>query len=128
MSVFHVRLAAALALAVVMSAASPCPAEEMVYVEGEDFPAYGWLDNGGDPIEIVWCSGASQGQAAGGIDLPGEWIRLKVVFPRPGCYVPHVMYQAGYGDNVKFVLKLHDPSAPGGLQTAAFGAVGWGFG
>jgi len=128
MPVFRIRFIVAAAAAAVLAAAGPCLAEEMVYVEGEDFPAYDWFNKGGDPIEIVWCSGASQGQAAGGMDLPGEWIRLKVTFPRAGCYSPHVMYQAGYGDTVGFDLKLADDSSPGGLQIASFRGEGWGFG
>ena len=128
MQVFRIRCAAAAALVAVAAGAGVCSAEEMTYVEGEDFPAYGWLDQGCDPIEIVLCSGASQGQAAGGLDLTVEWIRLKVTFPRAGHFVPHVMYQAGYGDTLGFDLKLADASAPGGVQTASFSGEGWGFG
>jgi len=128
MPMFRIRHAAAAVLVTAAVGAGACPAEEMVYVEGEDFPAYGWLNKGGDPIEIVSCSGASQGLAAGGIDQPGEWIRLKATFPRPGSFIPHVMYQAGYGDTVAFDLKLADAAAPGGVQTVSFSGEGWGFG
>jgi hypothetical protein len=99
-----------------------------VYVEGEDFVSYGSHNLGGDDIHVEWCSGASQGYAAGGLDVPGEWIMLKVDFLRSGCYEPHVFYQAGYGDTVSFNVRVLDESAPGGSVVSAFTATGWGFG
>ncbi|MBM3308170.1 MAG: hypothetical protein FJY74_07585 [Candidatus Eisenbacteria bacterium] len=116
------------ALATIAVSAVVGVSDTPVYVEGEDFVSYAWHNLGGADIRIEWCSGASQGYAAGGLDVPGEWIMLKVDFLRSGCYEPHVIYQAGYGDTVSFNVKVLDESAPGGSVTSAFTATGWGFG
>jgi len=115
-------------LAALLAAAAPSLADAPVFVEGEEFVNYGWHNIGGVGIAVEACSGASQGYAAGGLDVPGEWIELKVTFERQGCYDVHVFYQAGFGDTVGFDLKLLDPSAPGGVSAVRFEAPGWGFG
>jgi len=120
--------AAALTAMLILAAAFPSAGEEPVYVEGEEYVSYGWNNIGGYDIRVESCSGASQGLAAGGLDVAGEWIKLKVVFTRGGCYDVHVLYQAEYDDTVAFDVKVFDPSAPGGVVAASLTGQGWGFG
>jgi hypothetical protein len=120
--------AAALAVLLIVAAAVPSIAETPVFAEGEDYLNYVWYNIGGFDIRVESCSGASQGYAAGGLDVAGEWIMLKAAFPRAGCYEAHVFYQAEYGDTVAFDVKLLDPSVPGGFVPASFAGPGWGFG
>lgn len=120
------RVCLLIALAALVTGASV--ADTPVYAEGEDYVNYGWHNLGGADIRIESCPGASQGYAAGGLDVPGEWIMLKAEFPRAGCYEPHVVYQADYGDTVAFELIVPDQPVPGGSVSSSFVAVGWGFG
>jgi len=122
------RSTAALAALFVLAVAVPSVGDAPVYVEGEDYLSYGWNNIGGYDIRVESCSGASQGLAAGGLDVPGEWIKLKVVFARSGCYDVHVLYQAEYEDTVAFDVKVLDTSAPGGVVAASLTGQGWGFG
>jgi hypothetical protein len=120
--------AAAIAAALTVAAAVPAAGDVPVYAEGEDYPSYGWNNIGGLDIRVESCSGASQGLAASGLDVPGEWIKLKVSFPRSGCYDAHVFYQAEYGDTVAFDVKVLDSPAPGGVVPVSLAGQGWGFG
>ena len=122
------RPAIALAALFIAAGAVASRAAAPVYAEGEDYLNYEWHNIGGSDIRVESCSGASQGLAAGGLDVPGEWIMLKAVFPESGCYDVHVFYQAGYGDTVAFDVKVLDPSAPGGVVPVSFSGQGWGFG
>lgn len=120
--------AAALAALFIVAVAVPSVGDTPVYAEGEDYLNYEWHNIGGFDIRVESCSGASQGYAAGGLDVAGEWIMLKAVFPKSGCYEAHVFYQAEYGDTVAFDVKLLDPSVPGGVVPTSFAGPGWGFG
>lgn len=123
-----VRRLAALAVVLLASAAVPSAGDTPVFAEGEDYLNYEWYNIGGFDIGVEWCSGASQGYAAGGLDVAGEWIMLRAVFPKGGCYEVHVLYQAEYEDTVAFDVKLLDPAAPGGVVSVSFEGRGWGFG
>ena len=122
------RLTAALAVIFLVALAARSAGDEPVYAEGEDYLNYEWHNIGGFDIRVESCSGASQGYAAGGLDVPGEWIMLKVVFTKSGCYDAHVFYQAEYDDTVAFDVKVLDPAAPGGVVPVSFTGQGWGFG
>jgi hypothetical protein len=119
---------AALCILAVLLAFGTSLGDTPIFVEGEEFVNYGGYNIGGADIQVEECSGASQGLAAGGLDVPGEWIELKVTFERAGCYDVHVFYQAEYGDTVRFELRLLDGSVPGGVSTVAYEAPGWGIG
>jgi len=120
--------AAVLGMAMVLLAGGRSLADTPIFVEGEEFMNYGWNNLGGADIQVQECSGASQGLAAGGLDVPREWIKLKVTFERAGCYDVHVFYQAEYGDTVAFDLKLLDGSPPGGFSSVSYDVPGWGIG
>ena len=76
------RPAIALAALFIAAGAAASRADAPVYAEGEDYLNYEWHNIGGTDIRVESCSGASQGLAAGGLDVPGEWIMLKAVFPK----------------------------------------------
>ncbi len=120
--VFAALLAAGLA-------AQPAAAAGDLLIECEDFEAYGANDLGGYGLAIEYCSGASQFQAVFGLDLPGEWIKLKVTFTQSGCYRAEMAYQALYGKTVDFRVRLLDAPAPGEELESAFAFDdGYGFG
>jgi hypothetical protein len=123
-----VRRASFPAALLVVALVAPSRGDTPVYAEGEDYLNYVWHNIGGFDIRIESCSSASQGYAAGGLDVTGEWIMLKAVFPKSGCYDAHVLYQAEYGDTVAFDVKVMDAAAPGGIVTIPFTGEGWGFG
>jgi hypothetical protein len=121
-------LSAAL-IAVVILAASRCPGAEGLRVEAEDFAAYGSCDLGGLTIGSDYCSTASGFEVVTGLDLPGEWIRLKVTFPAAGCYRSSVAYQAAYADTVVVRVRVVDGGGAGTPLTAHYTlSDGWGFG
>ena len=93
--------------------AGPVTAADDLFVECEEFEAYGGNDLGGYPLGIEYCSGASQFQAVFGLDLPGEWIRLKVSFTQAGCYRATMGYQAAYQETVTFQVRMIDAPTPG---------------
>lgn len=127
----QIRILAGTAFAVLAAlvVAAPAQAAEDLLVEGEEYETYGSLDLGGVLIQSEFCSGASGFLAAGGLDIPGEWIRLKVTFPTDGCYRSTIAYQSAYSDHVELVLRLADAPAPGGELTSTHWLTdGWGFG
>lgn len=104
-------------------------AADDLLIEGEEYETHGSNDLGGVAIGTDYCSGASGFLAAGGLDVPGEWLRLEVTFPVDGCYSGTVAYQSGYGDHVQLRLRMAD--APGSGQeitTDHWLTEGWGFG
>jgi len=115
-----------LALLLVTGAANGA---DQIVVEGEDYESYGYNDLGGVAIGAEWCSGASGFLAAGGLDVPGEWIRLKVTFTVDACYESEVAYQSAYGDTVELRVRLLEAPAPGGQLLDDYMLTdGWGFG
>ncbi|MBD3347975.1 MAG: hypothetical protein GF400_02115 [Candidatus Eisenbacteria bacterium] len=121
--------AAVLAGLVLLMSAAPAAGAGGIVVEGEEFEAYGYNDLGGIPIGTEWCSGASGFYAAGGLDLPGEWIRLKVSFPAAACYASDIAYQSSYGDTVRLTVRMGDAPGPGQhIEREHLLTEGWGFG
>ncbi|MFH1501556.1 MAG: hypothetical protein ABIG03_00780 [Candidatus Eisenbacteria bacterium] len=118
------------AAAFVLLAISPAAlAADDLFIEGEEYETYGSNDLGGVAIGTEFCSGASGFFAAGGLDVPGEWLRLKVTFPAPGCYTSTVAYQSGYGDHVQTRVRIAEAPVPGQELTADYWFTdGWGFG
>lgn len=116
------------ALLILLWTAATSAADDL-FIECEEFEAYGANDLGGYPIGIEYCSGASQFQAVFGLDLPGEWIRLKVSFTQAGCYRASMGYQAAYGETVDFRVRMVDAPEPGDETDSPFVFDdGYGFG
>lgn len=67
-------------IALLACAASASP----IILEAEDYVAS--FNAGGDPIHIVFCSGASGGLAVEGYDSAGDFIELRVVLDMAGAY------------------------------------------
>ena len=109
------RALACLAIAAVLLAASPTasPAAEELRREAEDYRNYGSYNIGGDEIRESYCSYASHGLAVDGLDVPDEWIKLRVTFAYGGCYTTRLDYQSGYGDTVRLAVRLLDYPMPG---------------
>ena len=106
------RLAFALLIALSAAfSASPAPAAETV-VECEDFEVHDWHDIGGLPIAALFCAGASGYRAVNGLDVPGEWISLRVEIVSPGCYDSRVAYQTEYDDDVNLSVRMADAPLP----------------
>ena len=104
-------------------------AAEELRREAEDYASYGWYDVGGMEITEAYCSYASQGLAVDGLDLPGEWIKLKVAFNYGGCYSTRIDYQSAYGDTVGLAVRLLDYPVPGEEIRAEYTLYdGFGFG
>jgi hypothetical protein len=119
-------LAAGLFLLLACGAA---PGAEDLRIEGEEFRTYGHHNIGGADISAEYCSGASQYLAADGIDVPGEWIRLKVTFPDADCYQSVIQYQAGYDEPVWLRVTLLDGAGSDqDLQADYLLVDGFGFG
>jgi hypothetical protein len=118
-----------LPLSFFLTPAPPSSAADDLIIEGEEFTAYGSNNIGGLDILPEFCSGASGYYAADGLDVPGEWIKLKVTFPFEGCYSAVLAYQAEYGDVVKLAVKMLDTPSPGQILTTSFMLdQGYGFG
>jgi hypothetical protein len=117
------------AVAALALCALPAAAANDLLVECEEFEPYGGNDLGGYTLGIEFCSGASQFQAVFGLDLPGEWIKLKVSFTEPGCYRSRMGYQSAYGETVDFRVRMLEAPAPGEEIVAPFVLDdGYGFG
>jgi hypothetical protein len=98
-------------------------------VEAESFEPYGSYDIGGYPIEVAYCSYASGALAVDGLDVPGEWFKLKVTFDNGGCYETRLDYQSDYGDVVDLAVRLLDyPSVGSELRADYILTDGYGFG
>ena len=125
------RRLAQLAIAVVLLVGVPVvgQAAESLRREAEDYPSYGWYDIGGTEITDAYCSYASQGLAVDGLDVPGEWFKLKVAFTYGGCYSTRIDYQSAYGDTVGLAVRLLDYPVPGEELRADYTLYdGFGFG
>lgn len=106
--------------------AQAAAAEDAIFVEGEGYKTY--QDLGGMMIGREYCTSASGSQAADGIDVPGEWIRLNVTFSTGGWYEPFLAYQANDADTIG--MRLTIASSPRGLEdlTSDFTVRGYGIG
>ena len=98
-------------------------------LEGEDYEAYGWYNIGGVDMSAAYCSYASGGLAADGLDMPTEWIKLKLTIDHAGCYTSRIDYQSEYGDTVQLAVRILDYPAPGEeLRADYILTEGYGFG
>ena len=125
------RRLAHLAIVVVLTAVVPLSSDaaETLRREAEEYPAYGFYDIGGIDIRESYCSYASQGLAVDGLDVPGEWFKLKVTFASAGCYSSRIDYQSAYADTVGLAVRLLDYPTPGDEIRADYVLVGgYGFG
>ena len=121
------QLAVAVVLLVGLSGASI--AAEDLRLEAEEFPAYGSYNIGGENIRESYCSYASGGLAVDGLDIPGEWFKLKVSFARGGCYSSRIDYQSAYDDTVQLMVRLLDYPEPMEELRADYMLInGYGFG
>ncbi len=104
-------------------------AAEDLRVEAEEFEAYGAYDIGGLPIAIEFCASASGYYTVDWIDVPGEWIKLKVTFTQEGDYETVLAYQAAYGDLVVVRSTILDYPEPGQSVSTEYALTdGYGFG
>ena len=123
------RLAAAAAAAIILATAGHVMAASELRIEAESFEPYGSYNIGGYEIESAFCSYASQQLAVDGLDMPGEWFKLKVTFDHAGCYSTRLDYQSGYGDTVQLAVRLLDYPNVGEELRADYTLVdGYGFG
>ena len=112
----------------VLWAGAASPAEGL-RVEAEEFEAYGAHDLGGLPIAIEFCASASGYYTVDWIDVPGEWIKLKVTILQEGDYGTTLAYQATYGEAVTVRTTILDYPEPGqSVQTEYALTDGYGFG
>lgn len=110
-------------------AAGVASAAEDLKAEAEEFEAYGSYDLGGIPILVEFCASASGYYTADGIDVPGEWIKLKVSFVLEDDYRSELAYQAEYGDTVVIRTTILDFPEPGqSVSTDYLLDNGYGFG
>jgi len=110
-------------------AAGVASAAEDLRLEAEEFEAYGSYDLGGIPILVEYCASASGHYTADGIDVPGEWIKLKVSFVFEDDYRTELAYQAAYGDTVVMRATILDFPEPGqSVSTDYLLDNGYGFG
>jgi hypothetical protein len=104
-------------------------AAEDLRIEGEEYVFYGSYNIGGVEIRPEYCGSASEYYAADGIDVPGEWIKLKVTIPVTGCYELVSAYQAAYQDTVEIDVSILDYPEPGQVTSSRFTFVeGYGYG
>jgi len=125
------RHLAQLAIAVLLLVSVPVvgQAAEGLRREAEEYPSYGWYNIGGMDITEAYCSYASQGLVVDGLDIPGEWIKLKVSFSYGGCYSSRIDYQSAYADTVGLAVRLLDYPVPGEEIRAEYTLYdGFGFG
>ncbi len=122
------RTLATVLISAVITAGAAAAAEDLI-IEGEEYQSYGWHDLGGVAIHPEYCSGASGYYAASGLDVPGEWIRLKITIPVDGCYRTTIAYQSEYSDHVQLLLRVADAPGPGQELTSEYWLTeGYGFG
>jgi hypothetical protein len=120
---------AVLAVLTVLAAAHCAFAASELRIEAESFEPYGYYDIGGYEVEVAYCSYASGQLAVDGLDLPGEWFKLKVTFYDGGCYETRLDYQSGYEDTVQLAVRLLDYPDVGDEIRADYTLVnGYGFG
>lgn len=104
-------------------------AAEDLKVEAEEFEAYGAYDLGGLPIAIEFCASASGYFTVDWIDVPGEWIKLKVTFTQEADYGSVLAYQAPYGEAVFVRTTILDYPEPGQSVSTQYQLDdGYGFG
>jgi hypothetical protein len=98
-------------------------------IEAESFEPYGYYDVGGYEVSVAYCSYASGALAVDGLDMPGEWFKLKVTFESGGCYATRLDYQSEYADTVDLAVRLLDFPNVGDEIRADYTLVnGYGFG
>lgn len=118
-----------LAAALVIFGAGATSAAEDLRVEAEEFELYGAYDLGGIPILVEFCGSASGYFTADGIDVPGEWIKLKVTFSQETDYETELAYQCHYGEVVEVRTTILDYPEPGqSVSTEYTLENGYGFG
>lgn len=118
-----------LVAALVSLGAGAAAAAEDLRVEGEEFEAYGAHDLGGLPIATEFCASASGYLTVDWIDVPGEWIMLKVTFPHEADFESMLAYQAPYGELVVVRTTILDYPEPGQSVTSEYQLDnGYGFG
>jgi hypothetical protein len=104
-------------------------AAEDLKVEAEEYEAYGVQDLGGLPIAIEFCASASGYFTVDWIDVPGEWIKLKVTIVHEGDYGTTLAYQAPYGELVVVRTTIMDYPEPGQSVSTEYQLDGgYGFG
>jgi len=123
------RIAALATAILVFALPVSARAAEDLRLEAEEFEGYGSYNIGGSDIRATYCSYASGGLAVDGLDTTDEWIKLKVTFPRGGCFTSRLDYQSAYGDTVELVVRLLDyPSVGEELRSDYTLSGGYGFG
>jgi hypothetical protein len=124
------RLAPACVVAAVLLLAAAVAASEGEYVEieGELYYAYGSNNEGGLPIHVTACSGASEGHYADGIDYSGDWIELAIDLPEAICYAASIRFQGPVGAEHALRLTMLDTGNGGPDLSAEFSFVGAGVG
>ena len=121
------RLALCLVLAIAALQITPvaAPAEDVILVEGETYVAS--HDLGGYSIHVTYCSSASGGYAADGLDIPGEWIELDVTLAEAHAYRARLALQ-GWPDESSTLRLALTPQAGGDAPSADFAHEGSGIG
>ena len=118
----------AVALVVLLAAPGAMAAPEL-RIEAESFESVGWYNIGGADIAPGYCSYASGSLTADGLDVPGEWIMLKVKFTVAGCYSSRIDYQSAYGETTRVAVRLLDYPEVGEELRAEYGLTeGYGYG
>ncbi|MCB9513115.1 MAG: hypothetical protein H6694_02235 [Candidatus Latescibacteria bacterium] len=119
------RLALCLVLAIAALQITPvaAPAEDVILVEGETYVAS--HDLGGYSIHVTYCSSASGGYAADGLDIPGEWIELDVTLAEAHAYRARLALQ-GWPDESSTLRLTLTPQAGGDAPERGLRARGLG--
>jgi hypothetical protein len=122
-------LRAAFTAAVVLAMALSAGAAEDLRLEAEEFESYGSYNIGGVDIRVSYCSYASGGLAVDGLDMPGEWFKLKVTLPIGGCFTSRLDYQSAYGETTQLAVRILDyPHVGEELRADYILTDGYGFG
>jgi hypothetical protein len=121
--------ASVLAAAMVALLAAGAFASGGLRFEAEEFEAYGSYNIGGADIAVSYCSYASGGLAVDGLDVPGEWFKLKVTISSGACYSSRMDYQSAYGDTTQLAVRLLDyPHVGDELRSDYLLVDGYGYG
>lgn len=117
------------ALSVLVALAASALGASELRIEAEGFEPYGYYDMGGYEVSVSYCSYASGALAVDGLDVPGEWFKVKVTFEAGGCYGTRIDYQSDYADTVEIAVRLLDYPDVGDELRADYTLVdGFGFG
>jgi len=118
-----------LAAASVLLFAAGATAAPELRIEAESFETVGWYNIGGADIAAGYCSYASGSLTADGLDVPGEWIKLKVKFTVEDCYSSRIDYQSSYGETTRVAVSLLDyPDIGEELRSEYALTEGYGYG